>query len=191
MQRYENNPILLNSIDDFALSGEELGEMRFSKGAEKTRLSYLSENPLKGRENDYPLQERKGDTPVCEEWILTENIGQNWAPWYTISIFARKFKSEEDFLNMEEKIKNMPSPQIEYLLKKLYHENSFVTRKNIAFNIFSKSPFIIDLVGGHITPHTLRVVEHRRRVSLYQKKRGLNFVRGNFDHLRKKEDLKF
>jgi hypothetical protein len=103
-ERYTSNPIQINSIDDFALSGEELGTMRPCKGAEKNRIPYSGENPLKGKSNEYPLQERKGDIPLCEEWLLAENVGQNWVPWYGITIFARKFKSEEESLMVEKNL---------------------------------------------------------------------------------------
>ncbi|PKN68925.1 MAG: hypothetical protein CVU54_12505 [Deltaproteobacteria bacterium HGW-Deltaproteobacteria-12] len=182
-KRYESNPIQINSIDDFALSEEELGWMRSCEGFEKVRIPFSKENPLKGKSNEYPLQERKGDTPLCEEWLLAENVGKNSAPWYTIKIFARKFKSEEDYLKMIEKIKKMPFLELEHLERQLvYGLESYATktRRKITFNIFSKSPFLVEFTSEGRDSN--RTMEHAARTKLYQEKRGLNFINGNFDY---------
>lgn len=180
-RKYEKNPIQIHSLDDFALSGEELGEMRFSKGLERNRIPSMAENPLKGKGNSYPLQERKVDAPLCEEWLLSENVGQNWSPWYTISIFARKFKSKEESKLTEEKLKNMDQLEIEYIEKMLKY--GFQTKHKISFNIFSKHPFIVEFVTGGLI-YSGRGWEHAKRTLLYQKKRDLNLIRGNFDYIR-------
>jgi hypothetical protein len=178
-QKYDPKKIVINNIDDFAFSGEELGLMRPRKYTEKRRLPFSSENPLKGKNNEYPLQERRADIPLCEEWILAENIGQNWFPFYGITIFARKFQSNEESLMMEEKFKNMPSSEIENLSKMLYY--GFKSGMDINFIIFSKHPFIVEFVTGQFSgPGRKR--EHAARTRLYQNKRGLDFVRGNFDY---------
>lgn len=181
--RYENNPIQINSIDDFALSGEELGWMRPCMGLEKQRIPRGSPNPLKGKKNEYPLEERKNDYPLCEEWLLAENVGRNSVPWYTIGIFARKFKSDKEFLEAKQKISETSFSEIEHLARSItYHPKSYAARNKskISFNIFSKSPYIVEFASEE--KKTNRTTEHAIRTKLYQKKRGLEFVMGNFDY---------
>jgi len=180
-KNYESNPIQIRGIDDFALFGEELGEMRFSKGLEKGVIPLSSENPLKGRTNEYPLPDRKMDAPLCEEWLFGENVGKNWYPWYRITVFARKFNSKEESLIVEEKIKNMPFSKVKYLAERLHYGRAPPYREEASFNIFSKHPYIVEFVTGGLL-FSGKGGEHVLRTRLYQTKRGLKFVRGNFDN---------
>jgi len=182
-KNYESNPIQIRGIDDFALFGEELGEMRFSKGLEKATIPLSSDNPLKGRANEYPMKERKADIPLCEEWLLGENVGKNWYPEYSITLFARKFKSDKESLIVEEMIKNMSFSEVEYLSERLHYGGKAPpsSRHKSSFNIFSKPPYIVEFVTGSLL-FSGKGGEHVLRTRLYQTKRGLKFIRGNFDN---------
>lgn len=105
-RRYENNPIKINSIDDFALLGEELGWMRLCEWTEKTIIPLFGKNPLKGnkdtmKENsDIYFLARGTNSP--EEWFFAEYTGRIHYPHYALAILANRFRSEKDCLEAGE-----------------------------------------------------------------------------------------
>jgi len=166
-EEYENNPIQINSIDDFFLSGEEKGTMRLCELWEKKTIPMTSPNPMKGNSSLYSLGSGVVKVPFCEEWGIAEYIGKTHYSdrkgEYNLDIIANKFKSKEDCIETEEK------------LKEWYKTTNFSSKGRT----YSKTPFIVVFSTGLFIDEAHKQ-EHIARANLYQKKRGLDLVCGNF-----------
>ncbi len=151
-KRYENAPIPINSLDDFVLSGEELGWMRLAEWTEKQNIPKLGPNPLKEKSDKYSLGKVQ-KAPLCEEWLLAEYTGRMHYPNYRIGIIANRFKSKEDCLEAQEKLKE-------------WHKK---TNFHYKFRIFSKEDFMVIFSMGGFIDEAQRQ-EHLGRANLYQRR---------------------
>jgi hypothetical protein len=188
--------IPINSIDDFALSGEELGWMRLSEGTEKRRrTSLFDSNPLKGNDDRFNLGKKMiEDFPNCQEWFLAQYEGRTNYPRYPFDIFVNKFSSEEGFLKAKKKIINLFN-EIHPLHKEIIESLKIPEKRDFQkykkwnlkrkpywgeLNFFSQFPFIVG-IDSYFHENTLQKREHLSRINLYQKKRGLDLVWSDFE----------
>lgn len=162
-KRYEGNPIPINSIEDFALSGEELGWMRLSEGGEKILIPYFESNPHQEKSNKYSFVVGKG-SPVVEECLFAEYMGRIHYPKYGMFILSNKFQSEKDCLEAEKILKER---------RKLSYLSSHKSRT------FSRANFMAEISTGNFLNETQKQ-DYLSRVNLYQNKRGLDVIWSNF-----------
>lgn len=172
-EEYRNNPNLvipITSLDNFTLEGKEKGGMRLCELYEKKIIPMLKSNPMKGKSSDYSIGLALKGIPLCEEWIFEEWTGETGYPDYRLDIKANKFKSEEDCIKVEEKLK-------EWYRKASYPEKT----NNGSYNcrIYSKSPFMVNFsTRGFINESQKQ--EHIARANLYEAKRGLTPFFGTY-----------
>ncbi|MDD3861889.1 MAG: twin-arginine translocation signal domain-containing protein [Candidatus Gracilibacteria bacterium] len=190
--------IPINSIDDFALSGEELGWMRLSEGTEKRRrTSLFDSNPLKGNDDRFNLGRKMIENfPICQEWFLIQYQGRTNYPRYPFDIFVNKFSSEKEFFEATTKIKylfsNLASLHKEVIESleipekrsvKKYKEWSSKRKPYMGELIFfSQFPFIVG-IDSYFHEDKNQKREHFSRMKLYQKKRGLDLVWSDFEQI--------
>lgn len=184
--------IPVTSIDDFALSGEELGWMRLAEMGEKNLIGVFNSNPLKGTSDKWDLVKRIGGSPLCNEWLLAQYMGRTNYPVYEMSILANKFPSEEDFFKARENLKNWFNSRysLDKEIKRTWGSNEMDPKKfkewflkRAPYNgeaiVFSKGKYLVSVASLMLTNYSHKQ-EHFSRMNLYQKKRGLDIVWSDF-----------
>ncbi len=190
--------IPINSLEDFALSGEELGGMTPAWPQDRTILGRISDNPFKGNSNFYSPQkyspQKVFNTSLPEEWSITEYTGRTDYPHYQFFLFVDKFKSTQEFLDAEKKMKNwfFERKEIHQEIKKIINSPEDISPKkwdewhnrrapfHEEYFIISKEPFIAR-IGKGFSLTEKKQTEHLSRLNLYQKKRGLDLVWSDFE----------
>ncbi|MDD3861888.1 MAG: twin-arginine translocation signal domain-containing protein [Candidatus Gracilibacteria bacterium] len=193
--------IPINSIDDFALSGEELGWMRLSEGTEKRRRTSLFDpNPLKGNDDRFNLGSMIKGFPSCKKWLLIQYEGRTNYPRYPLDIIVNQFNSEENYLFAKEKLatwfletkiptkelKDSLKKKIKFKLERLNNWGELRKPYSKITGMFSIKPFLISIQNPWYIFSNINGEQEQEQISrlnLYQKKRGLDLVWSDFEEI--------
>jgi len=177
-KKYDSGPILVNKLEDFLLSGEELAGMKLAVWGERKGFGRLTglKNPntfLSSESNPFienPSRRKGGycigystienkEVPICEKSLLADYIGITDYPLYSFAVAVSEFDSPKKALIVAEEY---PSVLRETHIK-------FKTNASL----YTKDKYLCVIVTALGLNPNVPEPENSSRLQLYQKKRGL------------------